>query len=584
MMDSQQRMRFATIKIIFNLMVVINVMKVVNQNVQLVQIHNVMCVKMDGFSQITNVFKSVEIIELLGYLLNNVMMATMNLMMGVMIADLNVIRIAFHVLLRTFVFHVQIIFNRQMVNVYLFVVMDMWYPVQRNVTIKMKPSLTGVINVSFNVMKNVINVIREIVLNVREGMKQMIIKNVQLTRKDKWKMKKDYNILINNLYVEIQQGNKMKGVMMETSKIMMGVRKCAKLKIIGNVMKIYQINAIVLHKFYQHISTKHKINNIQKVKWTGASSNFTQAILTKIEGVENKIFITSVIEIDKEIPNDPVYQFEIQILSSKSTSPILVASIQDGVIDEHDFNLGLVSQELQLTILSNSQINAAKKFQTLGNYLMIGLGCKSALMLLLGDPQSSLEIFDTLQFQSYLRFINIQFPQNIQIYFESSDSVTVTPVLIKLNIFDFFNNLIGNEHLDSIGKLQEYKLNADLLTNIYGFMTQIILFFGLFILLIVYKKLFFNYCFSIKHIYYVRLAKSSFVESIAIKFYKLNKKFLHLRNLYTKQGLLQLFYANSWDLLFKVIKAQPFSIASLQQFYLYFDQLHLQYKGIKFQK
>ncbi|CAD8096148.1 unnamed protein product [Paramecium sonneborni] len=294
----------------------------------------------------------------------------------------------------------------------------------------------------------------------------------------------------------------------------------------------------------------------QKVKWMGAFSNFTQAILTEIKGVETKIFITPITQIDKQKSNDPVYQLNIKILTSTSIPPILVISIQDGIVDEYDFNLALTSQELKLKtaiILSNSQIEIANKFSKMGNYIMIGLGCNSVLMLLLGDPQSSLAIFDILQFQSYLRFINIEFPQNIQIYFESSDFVTLTPVLVKLNIFDLFNNLFGYEHLDSIGKFQQYQLNADLLTNIYGLITQIILFFWLFIFLIVYRKFFFHKCFSIKQIDYVRLAKSTAIESLIIKLYNINKKFLQLSNLYTKKGLLQLFYANNWDLLFKVI-------------------------------
>ncbi|CAD8121700.1 unnamed protein product [Paramecium sonneborni] len=293
--------------------------------------------------------------------------------------------------------HVEIILNRQMVNVYLFVVPGLEECEDKNQT-----PFDGCYQCQFQCDENCDQCIEGNCIECQKGYAKM----------DKKKMKKNYN-QNNNLNVEIQQGNKMKSVIIEMTIIMMDVHKCAQLKIIkiiGNVMNKYQINAIVLLKYYLHTSTKHFINNmyIQKVKWIGAFTNFTQAISTKIKGVENKIFITSVIEIDKEIPNDPVYQFEIQFLSSKSTPLILVATIQDGVQDEHNSNLSFASQELKLkttTILSNSQIEDANKFQTIGNYIIIGLGFKSALMLLLGEIQSSLEIFDTLQFQSYLRFI-----------------------------------------------------------------------------------------------------------------------------------------------------------------------------------
>ncbi|CAD8130817.1 unnamed protein product [Paramecium sonneborni] len=173
--------------------------------------------------------------------------------------------------------------------------------------------------------------------------------------------------------------------------------------------KCYRITQILLTYLNQTYDKQFvNLTFSQKVKWQRASRNFSQAILTKIEGIENKIYITPVTPIDIDKPNNPVYQFEIQIFSSKSTPPILFASIQDGVIDEHDFNLVLASQELKLKptiMLSNSQLDTANKFQTMGNYIMIGLGCCSVLMLLLGYPQSSIEIFDILQFQSYLRFI-----------------------------------------------------------------------------------------------------------------------------------------------------------------------------------
>ncbi|CAD8166151.1 unnamed protein product [Paramecium pentaurelia] len=296
----------------------------------------------------------------------------------------------------------------------------------------------------------------------------------------------------------------------------------------------------------------------QRVRWNGSFSNFSEAIQIEIIGLDKfqySILIIPVISIVEQTLKYPIYEFEIQFLKPQIDQPILEVLIQDGIIDEYEQTLQTNTQSLPIQIakiLSLSELNTANKFQQLGNYMMIGLGCSSGLMLLFGDPAQSLEIFDTLQFQSYLRFINVRFPQNLQIYFVSSDFVTISPVLVKLNIMDFFDQTIGQHHVDSIGKLSEYKLNADLLTNIYSQMTQSLIFATLYIFLLFYQQFFMKFCYTNKHFYYIRLSNSKIVEFLTIKIYLLNKKILNLINLYTKKGFIQLFYANSWDLIFKV--------------------------------
>ncbi|CAD8091247.1 unnamed protein product [Paramecium primaurelia] len=251
-----------------------------------------------------------------------------------------------------------------------------------------------------------------------------------------------------------------------------------------------------------------------------------------------------------------IFKFDILNLESITFLPNLSVSFDSSLTDNNNMAVDLSKQTILLQqpkVLSKDLYNVANKFQDLGSALIIGLGSISVLMLFFGDPQQSLEIFDTLQFQSYLKFVNVVYPQNLQIYFHSSDIVTVNPILITFKIKDVFHTIIQDNFIESIGKLQEYQINADLLINIQSQLSQISLIVFLYIICLFYPRFFNNYCFTSKFFYFISSSKSKFLEKLGIKFYKFNKKIINLRKLYTIKGFRQLFYANSWDLLFKVL-------------------------------
>ncbi|CAD8126121.1 unnamed protein product [Paramecium sonneborni] len=318
-----------------------------------------------------------------------------------------------------------------------------------------------------------------------------------------------------------------------------------------------QIQLLFLNQTYdkQYV----RLTFSQKVKWVGTPSNFSQAILTQIYGIkknQKQIFIIPIIPLELDIYGNPIYEFEIVFSSSYFKIPIFHVSILNGLLDEHNNSLLNVSQKLKIKtpkILKSTQKNVAYKLKTIGNLMTIGLGCSGIIMLIFGDLLLSLEIFDILQYQSCLRFLNVQFPQNIKIYFEFADLVSITPILIKLTIFEKFQNIFGEDYLKSYGKFYEYKINADLITNIYGQITQLLIFFLLYFFLLLFRPLFFKICFAIlkKNLHFQ--VKYKIIQCFVIQIYKLMKKILELTNLYTKQGLSQLFYTNCWDLIFKVI-------------------------------
>ncbi|CAD8215598.1 unnamed protein product [Paramecium octaurelia] len=287
--------------------------------------------------------------------------------------------------------------------------------------------------------------------------------------------------------------------------------------------------------------------------------NFTQSILSKILNLNQdqyQITVNPVVNVSDTQFTIGLFEFDVLFLDSASILPNLSISINQSLIDSNNMPVDLPTQTILLQqpkVLTKEQINVANKFQNFGNALMIGLGAFSVLMLFIGDPQQSVEIFDTLQFQSYLKFINVIYPQNLLIYFRASEIVSVSPILITFKLTDFFYSIFQQNFIKSIGKLSEYQINADLLQNIQSQMSQFSLIALLYIFLQFYPKYSLKYCFTSNYFQYISSSKYRVVEKVGIQLYKFNQQFINIKQLYTMKGLKQICYANAWDLLFKVI-------------------------------
>ncbi|CAD8196500.1 unnamed protein product [Paramecium octaurelia] len=255
-----------------------------------------------------------------------------------------------------------------------------------------------------------------------------------------------------------------------------------------------------------------------------------------------------------------MFSNEVKQVSEISFQDSILAEItnlnknQSTLIDNNEMPVLISSEQLLLKepkVLTQIQIKVANRFKDIGNALIISLGAISILMLLFGDPSQSLEIFDVLQYQSYLKFVNIAYPQNLYIYFQSSEIVTVSPILISCKMTDILNNLIPYNFITSIGKLQEYQMNADFLLNIQSQISQIALIVIFYLFLQFYPKFVNNFILKPNNINALRGLNQKWLEKLITKLYEFNKKILNLKNIYTMEGFRQIYYANSWDLLFK---------------------------------
>ncbi|CAD8166551.1 unnamed protein product [Paramecium octaurelia] len=301
-----------------------------------------------------------------------------------------------------------------------------------------------------------------------------------------------------------------------------------------------------------------KLSYTKKVKLDQQDVNFLDFNFNSIniDPTYYNISIFPVIEIVSNETRNINYELKIEINKQLSQNPILDVKVDLILLDENDLPVPPSSAQIVLTaplVLNQAQVEVSQNFQKFGYNLMLALGGFAIFAFLLGSPQQFLEILDTLQFYSYLKFINVEYPENLNIYFKSSELISVDPILQFLGIKDNFEDQLGGNVIQCFGKFYQYQINADLITNIQSQFMQVIVFFSLLITFKIYLKFCLKSCFTSNFIYFVRKLKSKAVEWIAIKLYQINQYIKNYQHFDIINLIINCYYANAWDLSFKVL-------------------------------
>ncbi|CAK81372.1 unnamed protein product (macronuclear) [Paramecium tetraurelia] len=94
-------------------------------------------------------------------------------------------------------------------------------------------------------------------------------------------------------------------------------------------------------------------------------------------------------------------------------------------------------------VLNEQQKQVSSKPSKLNQVILFGVS--SFIILLSGNPTDCIEVLDALQYQSYIRFINVAFPENVTIYIESAEIISIQPFqihLFQLQQMIYFANII----------------------------------------------------------------------------------------------------------------------------------------------
>ncbi|CAK58875.1 unnamed protein product (macronuclear) [Paramecium tetraurelia] len=288
------------------------------------------------------------------------------------------------------------------------------------------------------------------------------------------------------------------------------------------------------------------------------SLHFDQQVKIQDDIIFSEYIQLSLKEIDPELYNitliivQEAYQYctyveyivEIVINSTLSSPPVLEVVLNEQLYNENDAPLINQDGSVRLNIpkyLDDQKKQSAQVLKKMGTYIMNSMGGAGFLVLLLGNSFILRGVIEVLQQQSYLRFINVIFPLNLFIYFESTNIITVQPMLDFFNFNYFSSELVELPFVESYEKLKFYDINADLVNNIQA---QIFLSLALYSVYIGCH--FLIEIFRVMEVHHFL----QFGESVASLLLKFFKSLTTLKRELQKDGLKQFLLANCWDLLF----------------------------------
>ncbi|CAD8167984.1 unnamed protein product [Paramecium octaurelia] len=251
------------------------------------------------------------------------------------------------------------------------------------------------------------------------------------------------------------------------------------------------------------------------------------------------------------------HQLEIEIFKLLEFKPVLNINFPQEIINQYGFSFSKTyNTTLQIpTYLDEKQTYYSEIIQRVNRYALYSYGGVSSLMIIQGRYEILIEIINLLQFQNYLKYINVKFPQNLLLYFESYDLLSIEAMYQLLNIEQLEGVLLYKEFKESSGKFQFYKQNADLLSNLEWQIIQSSFYILLILLSIGTKKFILSNYFRTRIYTHLSQWKSNSGKEISIKFvlwfYKKCQQLIGVVDIFSKNGLKTILLANGWDLIFK---------------------------------
>ncbi|CAD8108670.1 unnamed protein product [Paramecium sonneborni] len=229
-------------------------------------------------------------------------------------------------------------------------------------------------------------------------------------------------------------------------------------------------NQYVKITFSQPVLQQSNLNYLQTIKPSIVDLNETLFNIT-IQEVQPALFQqTSSVE----------YVLQIEILQNLDYNPILEIKLTEQLYNNDQAPLVNMIHYIQIkqpNYITPQQVNIASAFQKINEVSVKSLYLITILLMLLGNAISFWGILDALQEQSYLKYINVLYPQTLIIYFQSSQVVSVQSALDTIALYKNEGKLLKYPFLQSYQKFEFYQVNADIAE---GLRAEILIFASLY--------------------------------------------------------------------------------------------------------
>ncbi|CAK72888.1 unnamed protein product, partial (macronuclear) [Paramecium tetraurelia] len=282
----------------------------------------------------------------------------------------------------------------------------------------------------------------------------------------------------------------------------------------------------------------------QEFQLSFSEQQFLQMIVIVIEGAkddEYDVEIKPVISITS-IMTDASYKILVYFKSSIS-NPVLKVTLR-------------FSNETKLVLssphkMSNENQSLISKTALLGRIVMYIILIVSGVAFLAGNLEILWNLLDMLQQLSYLKFHNLQFPENLQVYFEIFTIGSFTPIINSLQTDMYLHDLFDFEIpiIPGKWKFEYYQINCYFLNNLQTLVTVIIIGFVYFVV----SYIFYKFLVLVKYqnwpaIFYQIQSQSLFqLVRFIFSLQKLARKQYHY---FIYSGLIRIFTSNFYEITF----------------------------------
>ncbi|CAD8105125.1 unnamed protein product [Paramecium sonneborni] len=230
---------------------------------------------------------------------------------------------------------------------------------------------------------------------------------------------------------------------------------------------------------------------MQKNQYQYVKISFSQPVQSQSQVIYKDTFDLEILDLNKTIFNitikdikpvqflivsDVQYILQIEIQTNLNYQPILKVNLTEQLYSIDDAPLKNTIDYIQLNYpnyMTEEQGKFASAFQIISKASIFSIYGSSIILIILGNSLTFWGILDALQQQSYLKFINVQYPQTLIIYFESSELISIQSLLNSITRLNRMAKVLEFPYLESYEKFQFYEINANITE---GLRTEIILF------------------------------------------------------------------------------------------------------------
>ncbi|CAD8205844.1 unnamed protein product [Paramecium pentaurelia] len=254
------------------------------------------------------------------------------------------------------------------------------------------------------------------------------------------------------------------------------------------------------------------------------------------------------------------YIIVIELFHPISIKPTLIVEPLLEIFNSNNQSVNLTDYKLTLNmpmIVEQSQKLRSVQMQITSKAVVITSISFGVLSIISGESTFMMELLNIVQYQSFLKFINQEYPENLLIYFQASEMISVGPYLQIFNIDQFINPILQkDEFIQLEGKFLYYELEASLFTNVCP---QIFQTFGIVLIMFsgkILKKVFEKLMSNQFLISFLQNNNNLYSKVVfkSLKGIRKGIKLLQIQKYYFNYKQIKLLLLlNSWDLLFKSI-------------------------------